>query len=164
MNPYGKKNIAGTVWELAEPIAEALGYSIWNVEYVREGADMYLRITIDSNEGIDINDCEKMTRAIDPVLDEADPIEDSYLLEVSSPGVERVLITDEHFVKMSGETVEAKLYRPINGAKTVTGTLVSRDADALHLTVNGDTVSLERSAVAKVTTVFDWAAEMKKSK
>ena len=71
MNPYGKKNIAGSVWELIEPVADSLGYRLWNVEYVREGADMYLRVTIDSDDGIGIDDCERMTRAIDPILDEA---------------------------------------------------------------------------------------------
>ena len=77
MNPYGNKNTAGRVWELIEPTADSLGYRLWNVEYVREGADMYLRVTIDSDGGITIDDCEKFTRAIDPILDEADPIEGS---------------------------------------------------------------------------------------
>ena len=86
-----KKNgsVADVVTALALPIAEELGYSIWDVEYVREGADYYLRITIDNEEGITIDDCEAFSRAIDPILDEADPITDSYHLEVSSPGIER---------------------------------------------------------------------------
>ncbi|MBR5632554.1 MAG: ribosome maturation factor RimP, partial [Clostridia bacterium] len=118
MNPYGKKNIAGTVWDLVEPTANELGYSIWDVEYVKEGADMYLRITIDSEEGIDIDDCERMTRAIDPLLDEADPIEDFYYLEVSSPGVERELRTDEHVKKSIGQKVLAKLFTAKDGQKS----------------------------------------------
>ena len=82
-----KKNVADTVRDIAEPLAESFGYVLWDVEYVREGADMILRITIDSDKegGIDINDCEKMHRAIDPLLDEADPIEGAYMLAVSSP-------------------------------------------------------------------------------
>ena len=82
-------SIAETVTALAIPLAEQMGYSIWDVEYVREGADYYLRITIDNEEGITIDDCEAFSRAIDPMLDEADPIADAYHLEISSPGVER---------------------------------------------------------------------------
>ena len=103
-----KKNggVVATVKRLAEPIAEGLGYELWDVEYVKEGADYYLRITIDSSEGITIEDCEKMHRAIDPVLDEADPIESAYYLEVSSPGSERELRTDAHILACIGEDVE----------------------------------------------------------
>ena len=162
MNPYGKKNIAGTVWDLIEPIADELGYKIWNVEYVREGADMYLRVTIDSEEGIDIDDCERMTRAIDPILDEADPIEDSYFLEVSSPGVERVLVTDEHFALMAGEEVEVKLYRAINGAKSIRGVLVGRGDGVVTVNTEDGEVKLEAKACARVTTVYDWQSDMKK--
>ncbi len=156
MNPYGKKNIAGNVWDLIEPYAEQLGYRLWNVEYVREGADMYLRVTIDADEGIGIEDCERMTRAIDPVLDEADPIEGSYYLEVSSPGVERVLTTDEHFALMAGVEVEVKLYRPMDGAKSLRGVLVGKEDGVIVLNVGEEEVRLEEKAVAKVTTVFEW--------
>ncbi len=162
MNPYGKKNIAGTVWDLIEPVAEELGYSIWNVEYVREGAEMYLRITIDSEEGIDIDDCERMTRAIDPLLDEADPIEDAYYLEVSSPGVERILVTDEHFEVMAGSEVEIKLYRALNGTKTVRGVLVGKADGIITVNTPEGEVKLEEKACAKVTTVFDWQSAMNK--
>ncbi len=79
--------VVATVKKLAEPIANDLGYELWDVEYVKEGADYYLRITIDSEEGITIDDCERMHRAIDPVLDEEDPIEGFYHLEVSSTGI-----------------------------------------------------------------------------
>ena len=162
MNPYGKKNIAGTVWEIAEPVAAELGYSIWNVEYVREGADMYLRITIDSEEGIDLDDCERMTRSIDPLLDEADPIEDAYYLEVSSPGVERVLVTDEHFEIMAGSEVEVKLYRALNGSKTVRGVLAGKADGVNNVTTAEGDVQLDEKACAKVTTVFDWQSAMNK--
>lgn len=162
MNPYGKKNTAGVVWELIEPTADELGYKLWNVEYVREGADMYLRVTIDSDEGISIDDCERMTRAIDPILDEADPIEDSYYLEVSSPGVERVLVTDEHYALMAGVEVELKLFRAENGAKSVRGILVGRDADSVTVTTPDGEVRVPRANVAKASTVYDWSEDMKK--
>ena len=106
------KSIVETVWELAEPIAESLGCWLWDVEYVKEGARRVLRITIDSEEGITIEDCEKLHRAIDPVLDEADPIEEAYYLEVSSPGVERDLRTPAHVEACEGWNVEVKLYAP----------------------------------------------------
>lgn len=164
MNPYGNKNTAGRVWELIEPKADALGYRLWNVEYVREGADMYLRITIDSDSGITIDDCERFTREIDPLLDEADPIDGSYYLEVSSPGIERVLTTDEHFALMTGSTVEIKLYRPTNGVRTVMGVLVKRDDKYITITSDGAEKLIERSNAAKVTTVYDWRQDMKDNK
>lgn len=161
MNPYGTKNTAGRVWELIEPTSDELGYRLWNVEYVREGADMYLRVTIDSDDGIGIEDCERMTRAIDPILDEADPIEGSYYLEVSSPGVERVLSTDEHFSLMTGCAVELKLFRPVNGARVICGTLAGRDDEAITVITDSGEMRIERRAVSKVTTVYDWREDMK---
>lgn len=165
MNPYGKKNIAGNVWDLIEPPVEELGYRLWNVEYVREGADMYLRITIDSDNGIAIDDCEKVTRAVDPIIDEADPIDGSYYLEVSSPGVERVLTVDDHFERMAGSEVEIKLYRAMNGSKSLRGILVGRDSEAITLKCGTENESEEiripTQDAARVTTVFDWQSEMK---
>lgn len=151
-----KKNIAGTVRDLLEPIADELGYMLWDVEYVKEGAEMVLRITIDKEEGIDIDDCEKMHRTIDPVLDEADPIEVAYRLEVSSPGVERTISRPEHYEYCIGEKVEAKLYAPINGQKKLTGILAAADDKTFTLDVEGEAVTLEKSACAKLATVFDW--------
>ncbi len=155
-NRMEKKNVAGTVRDLIAPIADELGYDIWDVEFVKEGADMILRITIDKDEGIDIEDCEKMSRAIDPVIDEADPIETSYRMEVSSPGVERTLTRPEHFVKCVGEKVEVRLYAPLNGQKQIVGTLTSADEKSITVTVGDEEVVLEKSAVAKAATVFDW--------
>ena len=97
-----QKNIAQTVNEMILPTVNELGYSLWDVEYVKEGASYYLRITIDCESGISIDDCEKVHRAIEPILDREDPIEGSYHLEVSSPGIERVLRTEDHFIAMAG--------------------------------------------------------------
>ena len=153
-----KKNIAETVWDIAAPLADEFGYILWDVEYVREGADMILRITIDTDAdgGITIDDCEKMHRAIDPLLDEADPIEDSYMLSVSSPGVERTLTKPFHFERMSGEDVMLKLYASVDGAKSVRGTLVGLDGDDIVISVNGEEKRFPRKSVAKCETVFDW--------
>jgi len=151
-----KKNIAGTVRALIQPVADGLGYMLWDVEYVKEGADMILRITIDKDEGIDIEDCEKMSRAIDPIIDEADPIEVSYKMEVSSPGIERILTRPEHFEKCMGEKVEVKLYAPVGGKKQIVGILSGADEKTVTVNADGEDIVLEKSAVAKVCTVFEW--------
>ena len=127
-----------------------------DVEYVKEGADMILRITIDKPEGVDIEDCEKMARAIDPIIDEADPIEVSYKMEVSSPGIERSLTRPEHFTACMGEKIEVKLYAPIDGKKQIVGILTAADEKTVTVTVDEAETVLEKSAVAKVSTVFDW--------
>ncbi len=154
-------SVAARVRELVQPVADELGYMLWDVEYVKEGSQWYLRVTIDSENGIDINDCEKMHRAIDPLLDEADPIEDAYNLEVSSPGIERELKTDEHIMACAGFDVEAKLYAPLNGAKIITGVLLGLDEDGkIGISLPGDDdeniVLLEKSAVAKLRTVYNF--------
>ncbi len=153
-----QKNIASTVHTLISPTADGLGYQLWDVEYVKEGAEMILRITIDKDGGISIDDCEKMHRAIDPILDEADPIECSYRLEVSSPGVERVLKTDAHIDACLGYKVEVKLFAPLeDGRKTLTGKLLGHNDDGIGLELEGEgDVTVPRSAVAKMQTVFDW--------
>jgi ribosome maturation factor RimP len=154
-----KKNgsVADVVSALAIPLAEQLGYSIWDVEYVREGADYYLRITIDSEEGITIDDCETFSRAIDPILDEADPITDSYHLEVSSPGLEREIKTPEHIAYCTGETVEARLFAPLQGSRVHRGVLEGLDEEGNVLLAMGEnTLAIPRSAISRMTTVFEF--------
>lgn len=137
------------------PVIESLGYDVWDVEYVKEGADMYLRITIDRPEGITIDDCETVHRAIDPVLDEADPIEDAYHLEVSSPGLERDLRTDAHFAACMGKEIEVRLYAPADGAKVWTGELLGLSEDgSVRLLTNGAEKVFPKAAVAAARTVF----------
>ncbi len=151
--------IVGAVTAIAEPLAEELGYFLWDVEYVKEGADMYLRITIDSEEGITIDDCERMHRAIDPLLDEADPIEEAYHLEVSSPGIERDLKNEMQITACEGWNVEVRLYAPIDGAKSYMGELVGLDEEEKSViikTANGER-SFPRTAVASLKTHYDFA-------
>ena len=116
-------NTVKTVWEIAEPIANGLGYELWDVRFEKEGADWFLRIFIDKEDGISINDCVDMSHAIDKPLDEADPIEQSYCLEVSSPGIERDLKRDSHFEKCEGQKIMVKLIRPVDGEREFKGIL-----------------------------------------
>ena len=148
------KSVAETVWALAEPIADELGCWIWDVEFLKEGARRVLRITVDSEEGVNIDDCEKMHRAIDPLLDEADPIEEQYYLEVSSPGLERELRTEEHYRLSIGSAVEAKLFAAKDGTKSVVGKLTAYEDGKLTITNDLGDITLEKSEVSKLTTVF----------
>ena len=152
----GTKNVAATVSELIAPVAEELGYFLWDVEFVKEGARHILRVTIDSEEGINIDDCEKMHRAIDPVLDEADPIENAYYLEVSSPGIERELRTDAHILACIGESVEVKLYAPVDGVKSVSGVLCGYEDGKVSVDTGASVKAFERKDVAKIKTVFEF--------
>ena len=158
MKISGNKNVASAVRELVTPVAEEMGYYIWDVEFVKEGADKYLRITIDNEEGITIDDCEKFHRAIDPVLDEADPISEAYILEVSSPGIERELKCDDHIFACVDWDVEVKLYAPDEkGRKILKGVLGGLDDEGRILVkVGEEELALERKSVAKVRTTYDF--------
>ena len=150
------KNVAATVSGLIDPIAKELGYFLWDVEFVKEGSRHILRVTIDSEDGINIDDCEKMHRAIDPVLDEADPIETAYYLEVSSPGIERDLRTDAHILACIGESVEIKLYAPVDGVKSFGGVLAGYENGRVSVNVGPSVKTFERKDIAKIKTVFDF--------
>ena len=149
------KNIASTVRELIAPTAESLGLILWDVEYVKEGTEWYLRITIDSDEGITIDDCEKMHRAIDPILDEADPIEGSYILEVSSPGLGRPLKKEKDFKRSLGEEVEIRLFRQVEHQKEWIGLLTAYDQQTVTIeTEDGREMTFERSNLALIRLAF----------
>lgn len=151
-----KKSVVSTVWELARPVCDECGVILWDVEFVKEGADFVLRITIDKEGGVGIDDCEAINRAIDPLLDEADPIECSYKLEVSSPGIERTLSRPEHFTACAGAEVELALYAPYEGSRKIRGVLAGYDAGDITLTVGEESVVFKKADVAKVHTVFEW--------
>ncbi len=156
------KGVVGEVRKIAEPLAEELGYILWDVEYVKVGADMYLRITIDHEDGITIDDCEKMHRAIDPLLDEVDPIEEAYHLEVSSPGIERELKEDWQIEACEGWDVEVRLYAPIEGAKSFLGELIGLDADGnVQVLCRGSETprTFPRAAIAALKTRYDFDSD-----
>ena len=131
------------VWELAEPLAADLGLTLWDVVYQKEGADWILRVTVDKEGGVSIDDCVDLTHALDPVLDEADPIAQEYLLEVSSPGFERKLTRRQHFEKYLGRPLRVKLHKALeDGTKVLEGELV-------RVEENGDfTLSLYEDTTA----------------
>ena len=149
--------VVNAVRQIAEPLAEELGYVLWDVEYVKVGADMYLRLTIDSEEGITIEDCERMHRAIDPMLDEADPIEEAYHLEVSSPGIERELKEDWQIEACEGWDVELRLYAPVDGAKSYLGVLKGLCEDgSVALDCAGVERTFARASIALLRTRYDF--------
>ncbi len=158
MKSNSGKNIASAVREIITPVAEEMGLFIWDVEFVKEGADKHLRITLDSEDGIDINNCESFHRAIDPLLDEADPISESYILEVSSPGIERELKYPEHIDACEGWDVEVKLYAPKNGTKQFRGELLGYDADGnISIESNEEVLVFKPEEIAKIATYFDFS-------
>lgn len=158
MKSTGNKGVAAVVRELIAPVAREMGYYLWDIEFVKEGADKYLRITIDNEDGITIDDCEKLHRAIDPLLDEADPIDEAYILEVSSPGIERELKCDEHIHACEGWDVEIRLYAPRNGAKQLRGVLCGLDESGEYVVAEcgGETVQIKKSDIAKLSTYYDF--------
>lgn len=152
-------SIAQKVWDIVLPTADELEYVLWDVEFVKEGADYYLRITIDHPQGITIEDCERFHRAIDPVLDETDPIQQAYILEVSSPGIERELKNRDHVQMCLGDTVEIRLYSAQHGAKVHRGTLVGMtESGNVQIEQNETLLEFDADKVAKLQTVFDFGA------
>lgn len=142
--------ITEQVWAFAEPVIEAMGLRLWDVEYVREGADWFLRLYIDKASGVDIADCEAVSRAIDPILDEKDPIPDSYHFEVCSAGLERVLKRPGDFLQFMGETVLVKLYRPKDGQKEFVGKLCGYEDGDVSITVSETLYTFTKTEVALV--------------
>ena len=136
--------------QLARPVAEANGCTLWDVEYVKEAGSWYLRVYIDKEGGVSIDDCEAVSRVLSDLLDEADPIQDPYTFEVSSAGADRALKQPEHFQAFLGAPVDVKFYRPQNGQKTCTGILLDHDGQNLTLSVNGQTVTYPMDQVALV--------------
>ena len=142
--------ITEQVWQFAEPVVQEKGCSLWDVEYVREGGEWFLRLYIDKDGGVDINDCEAVSRAVDPILDEKDPIPDSYHFEVCSAGLERTLKRPSDFQRFLGSPITVKLYRPRNGLKEIPCVLKEYDAGRLTVEAGKETITFEKSEVAQV--------------
>jgi len=142
--------ITEQVTQFAQPIVEANGCSLWDVEYVREGSERFLRLYIDKDGGVDIEDCEKIHRAVDPILDEKDPIPDSYHFEVCSAGLERALKRPSDFARFMDSPILVKLYRPRNGLKEIPGILRGYEDGKVTVEAGKETITFEKSEVALV--------------
>ena len=151
-----KDNVEAKVDNLLRGIVENLGYDLYDVEYSKEGKDYYLRIFIDSSNGISLDDCEKVNNAIDEPLDKADLISEQYCLEVSSTGLEKNLRKEEHYISNIGAKIEIKLFNKIDGKKVLEGILEDFKDKKVYLKIDDKVVEIEKSNIATGKTLFDW--------
>lgn len=145
-----KKDVASVVSALAEPICREQGLELYDVEYVKEGGIWYLRIFIDAEDGVDIEQCENISRALDPVLDAADPIKEQYYLEVSSVGLDRHLKKEKDFRYFMGCKIEVKLYRPVDGRKEFVGTLTDFAEGSFTIETEKESITFTQKEAALV--------------
>lgn len=155
-----RENYEARTEELLKPIADANHVEIYDIEYVKEGSDWYLRCYIDKEEGVNINDCEAVSRALSDELDRTDFIEDAYILEVSSPGLGRTLKKDKHLQKSLLKEVDVKTYKPINGSKDFTGVLKSFDENTVTLGIASseeiEDMKFDRKDIATIKLTLDF--------
>lgn len=151
-------NIEEKVEQLIKTRVEELGYQLYDVQYVKEGQNYFLRIFIEKENGdIDLNDCEKVNDGINEVLDSADYIKDQYFLEVSSTGIEKVLRKDRHLESNIGNKIEVKLFKPINKQKEFVGNLKSFNENEIILSLDNQTeIKINRKEISLIKTFFDW--------
>ncbi len=149
-------SVADKVLGLVLPTAEQMGYSIWDVEFKKEGSMHILRVFIDKEGGISLDDCAAFSHAIDPLLDEADPISTQYYLEVSSAGLTRQLNKPEHFDKTLGSLVELKLYKALNGEKLFVGTLKAHSEKSVSVEIDGVLHEFEKKDIADIHLTIDF--------
>ena len=149
-------NIENRVQDLVENTITELGYELYDVQYVKEGKDYYLRIYIDSKKGIDLEDCEKVSNEVSTILDKNDFIKEQYFLEISSPGIERILRKDKHLKDKIGEEVEVSLFKPINKQKSIVGVLKDFDADTIEIEVENNILKIDRKNISLIKIKYNW--------
>lgn len=150
-------SIEEKVTKLVEPIIENLGYELYDVEYAKEGKNYFLRIFIDNEKGIDLNDCEKVNDAVNDILDKENYIKEQYFLEISSPGIERVLRKDKHLEQNIGKDINAKLFKKDeNGAKEYLGTLKEFNQNEIIIETEEQEIKIERKNISQIKTVYNW--------
>ena len=149
-------NIEEKIESLTSKTINSLGYELYDVEYVKEGKEYYLRIYIDKETGIDLEDCEKVSNEINEELDKEDFIKEQYFLEVSSPGVERVLRKDKHLKANIGKKVQIKLFKPVENQKQYIGILNSFDELTLSINVNNIKMDFDRKNISQIKIIFEW--------
>lgn len=157
-----KKELTGVALKVKPLVEKAVadeGCTLWDIDYLREGADYVLRITLDEGrEGaVNIEDCERVHRALDPLLDEADPIENAYYLQISSPGVERDITLPWHIEALAGERVEARLFAPLDGSRVIVGVLGGLDDGKVLINKDGTDVAVPYEAISKMKLLFDFS-------
>lgn len=143
-----KQKVEDIVFDLAKPIIDRRGFELVEVEYKKEGADWYLRIYIDKEGGITIDDCQAVSEEISELLDQVDPIEHAYIFEVSSPGIDRPLKTERDYQKNMNKLLEIKLYSPMDGKKQIEGVLTSYTDDTVEIEQNGKKMELKKDSIA----------------
>lgn len=150
--PTKSGNISSIVYSIAKPLADKLGFELWDIKFLKEGSNWYLRVFIDNDAGITLEDCEKMSHALDDPLDQLDPIPQSYFLEVCSPGIERELTTEDHFKKFIGSDIKIKFIRPDeNKKKEIEGKLIAFNKDDITLeTPKNGNIVIERKNISHV--------------
>ena len=144
------------VERLIEPKVQELGYNLYDVEYVKEGKEYYLRVYIDKDTGISLEDCELVSNNINELLDQADYIKEQYFLEVSSPGIERILKKDKHLKDNIGAKVQIKLFKPVNGKKQYEGILKNFNESNIEIETASATLEIERQNIGQIKTIFEW--------
>lgn len=156
LKKYG--NTEQKVYELVKPITDELGYFLWDVSFVKEGAMWYLRVFIDRDEGISIQDCEIVTAPVNEILDKVDPIDQSYILEVGSAGLERELVKEEHFEVCLGDTVQVRFIRAVDGEKEIIGVLADADREKITIEFDDETQkTFMLSDIAHIKLYLDFA-------
>lgn len=148
-------NIEEKIENLTSKTINSLGYELYDVEYVKEGKDYFLRLYIDSEKGIDLNDCEKVSDSITELLDKEDYIKEQYFLEISSPGVERNLRKEKHLNANIGNEIQIKLFKPLEGQKQYKGILKSYDENSITI-LNTEEINIDRKNITQIKTVYNW--------
>lgn len=150
------KNIEEKVQNLLEPTIKELNYDLYDVEYVKEGKDYFLRIYIDNKKGISLEDCEKVSNAINEILDKVDLIQEQYFLEVSSPGIERILRKEKHFEDNLGKEIIAKLFKQYDGKKQIIGILDHFDNNYIYIKEQEKILNINKKDISQIKTVYNW--------
>ena len=146
-----KKNIESTIEELVQPIVDARNIEIVDIEYVKEAGQFYLRIYLEKEGGITLDDCAEVSRELNPILDEKDPIKDNYFLEVCSSGLDRPLKKEKDFIRYAGYDVEIKLYKPLNGTKQLEGELIGLTEDKkIKVVIDNNEVEFDKKDIALI--------------
>ena len=140
--------------KIALDVCERHGVYIYNTEYKKEGSEYYLRLYIDKDGGVTIEDCENVSREISPLLDDLTFIKEAYIFEVSSPGIDRALTRDWHFEKVMGEEIDVKLFAPIDGSREISGVLTGYNEGIITIDVNGKEITIEKGKAASVKLAF----------